>query len=53
MKRLLSLIALSILFAASYGQTNPKVAEMEQQRSKLEQAISESEQLLSTTQKGM
>jgi len=51
MKRLLSLIALSILFAASYGQTNPKVAEMEQQRSKLEQAISESEQLLSTTQK--
>lgn len=51
MPRLLTLIALSFLFTASYGQTNSKVAEMESQRSKLEQAISESEQLLSTTQK--
>ena len=34
MKRLLSLIALSILIAASYGQTNPTAAEREQQRSK-------------------
>ena len=51
MKHLLCLILTSCLIAAAYGQTNPKVAEMESQRSKLEQEICESEQLLSTTQK--
>lgn len=51
MKHLLCLILTSCLIATAYGQTNPKVAEMESQRSKLEQEISESEQLLSTTQK--
>lgn len=51
MKQLLCFILASCLVATAYGQTNSKVAEMESQRSKLEQAISESEQLLSTTQK--
>ena len=51
MNRLLSLIVLSFLFAVTYGQTNSKVAEMESQRSKLEQAISESKQLLTTAEK--
>ncbi len=51
MPRLLTLIVLSLLFTVSYGQTNSKVAEMESQRSKIEQAISESEQLLSTAKK--
>ena len=50
--RIISIIALSLLFiAATYGQTNSKVAEMESQRSKLEQEISESKQLLTTTEK--
>ena len=51
MNRLLCLILTSCLITLAYGQTNPKVAEMENQRSKLEQEISESEKLLSTTQK--
>lgn len=51
MNRLFCLIVTSLLITTAYGQTNPKVAEMESQRSKLEQAISESEQLLSSTQK--
>ena len=51
MKRILCLILTSCLIAIAYGQTNPKVKEMESQRSKLEQEISESEKLLSTTQK--
>ena len=51
MNRLFCLIVTSCLITTAYGQTNPKVAEMESQRSKLEQAISESEQLLSSTQK--
>ena len=51
MNRLLSLIALSFLFTVTYGQTNSKVAEMESQRSKLEQEISESKQLLTTAEK--
>ena len=51
MKHLFCFILTSCLIATAYGQTNSKVAEMESQRNKLEQAISESEQLLSTTQK--
>ena len=51
MKHLLTLILATCLIATAHGQTNAKVAEMENRRSKLEQAISESEQLLSTTQK--
>lgn len=43
------IFTLCITATIAYGQTNPKVAEMESQRSKLERAISESEQLLSTT----
>ncbi len=51
MKQLLCFILTSCLIATAYGQTNSKVAEMENQRNKLEQEISASEQLLSTTQK--
>lgn len=51
MKHLLALLIASCLVATTYGQTNPKVVEMESQRKKLEQQISQSEQLLSTTQK--
>ena len=51
MKHLFCLILTSCFILTAYGQTNPKVAEMESQRSKLEQEITESEQLLSTTQK--
>ena len=51
MKRLLYLVLVSCFVSFSYGQTNSKVKEMESQRSKLEQEISESERLLSTTQK--
>ena len=51
MNRLLVFFALSFLLATAYGQTNPKVAEMESQRSKLEQQISESKQLLTTAEK--
>ena len=51
MNRLLSLIVISFLFTTIYGQTNSKVAEMESQRSKLEQEISESKQLLTTAEK--
>ena len=49
--RFFSLIALSLLFTVSYGQTNAKVTEMESQRLKLEQEIAESNQLLTTAQK--
>ena len=51
MKRIFSLITLLLSFAIAYGQTNAKVAEMENQRSKLEQEISESKQLLTTAEK--
>ena len=51
MKHLLTLLIASCLVASTYGQTNPKVAEMESQRKQLELQISQSEQLLSTTQK--
>lgn len=51
MRKLLCLILASFFINFAYGQTNPKVKEMESQRNKLEQEISESEQLLSTTQK--
>lgn len=49
--RFLSIIALSFFVIATYGQTNSKVAEMESQRSKLEQEINESKQLLTTAEK--
>ena len=51
MNRIFSIIALSFLFIATYGQTNSKVAEMESQRSKLEKEISESRKLLTTAEK--
>ena len=51
MRKLLCLILASCFISFAYGQTNPKVKEMESQRNKLEQEISESEQLLSTAQK--
>lgn len=51
MKHVLCLILISFLLTTAYGQTNSKVAEMESQRSKLEQEISESKQLLSTAEK--
>ena len=51
MKRLFCLILTSCLITLTYGQTNPKVAEMESQRSKLEQEISASRQLLSSAEK--
>ena len=51
MKHVLCLILISFLVTTAYGQTNSKVAEMESQRSKLEQEISESKLLLSTAEK--
>ena len=51
MKHLLCLILASCFVALTYGQTNSKVKEMESQRNKLEQEISQSKKLLSTTQK--
>ena len=51
MKHIFCLILASFFIIFSYGQTNPKVKEMESERSKLEQEINESQQLLSTTQK--
>lgn len=51
MRRILCIIISSALFVFAYGQTNPKVKEMESQRSKLEQEISASQLLLSSTQK--
>ena len=51
MRQLLTLLIATCFVATAYGQTNPKVAEMESQRKQLEQQISQSEQLLSTTQK--
>lgn len=53
MKRILCLVLASVFISFTYGQTNPKVKEMESQRHKLEQEISESERLLSTTQKSV
>ena len=51
MKHIFCLILASFFITFAYGQTNPKVKEMESERSKLEQEINESQQLLSTTQK--
>lgn len=51
MSRFLTLLVFSFLFAVAYGQTNAKVEEMESQRSKLEQEISESKRLLTTAEK--
>lgn len=53
MKQLFCLIFALFLVATTYGQTNPKVSEMETKRCELEQSIKESEQLLSTTQKSV
>ena len=49
--RLFILIVLSLLITTAYGQTNSKVKEMESQRAKLEQEITESQQLLTTAKK--
>lgn len=49
--RLFILIVLSLLITTTYGQTNSKVKEMESQRAKLEQEITESQQLLTTAKK--
>lgn len=51
MRRILCIIISSALFVFAYGQANPKVKEMESRRSKLEQEISVSQLLLSSTQK--
>lgn len=51
MRRILSYIIASNFFILVYGQSNPKVKEMESQRTKLEQEISASQRLLSSTQK--
>lgn len=49
MRRVFLVIVVISFSLFSYGQTNPKVREMKIQRSKIEQEISESERLLSTT----
>lgn len=51
MRRLLCTIATLCTLACAYGQTNPKVKEMKEQRSRIEQEISDSKQLLSAAQK--
>lgn len=51
MRRSLCLILTLCMLTATYGQSNPKVKDMEQQRNRLEQQISESEKLLTSTQK--
>lgn len=51
MKKILLVIVALCISHLFYGQTNPKVREMENQRSKIEQEISESRRLLSTTKK--
>ena len=51
MKHLLCLILTSCFVVLTYGQVNSKVKEMESQRNRLEQEISQSKKLLSTTQK--
>lgn len=51
MKRLLCYIIAFVALNFTYAQTNPKVKEMESQRSKLEQQLAESRKLLSSAQK--
>lgn len=51
MKRLLCLLFCIATLIVTYAQSNAKVKEMESQRSRLEQELAESKQLLSSTQK--
>ena len=51
MKRIAQFTLLIFLVTIAHAQTNSKVKEMESQRTKLEQAITESKQLLTTAQK--
>lgn len=51
MKRLLSIIWISLLTLGLYGQTTPKIRQLEKQRKELHQQISESESLLQSTRK--
>lgn len=51
MKRLFCYIIVLCALTFTYAQTNPKVKEMENQRQKLEQQLSESRKLLSSAQK--
>ena len=50
MRRNLCFILTLCMLTATYGQNNPKVKDMEQQRNRLEQEISEAEKLLTSTQ---
>ena len=50
-KVLCSLVLVLFSAVCAYAQTNPKVKEMENQRSKIEKEISESRKLLSSSQK--
>lgn len=51
MKRLLGIIWISLLVLGLYGQTTPKIRQLEKQRKELHQQISESESLLQSTRK--
>ncbi|MBR5235332.1 MAG: peptidoglycan DD-metalloendopeptidase family protein [Bacteroidaceae bacterium] len=51
MKRILHTILALCLSVIAYGQTNPKVKEMTNQRAKIEQEISESQRLLTSAKK--
>ena len=53
MKRIFPTLLVLWLSVFAYGQSNPKVKEMEVQRNLIEQQISESKRLLSTTQKNV
>ena len=51
MKRILHTILALCISLLTYGQTNPKVKEMTNQRAKIEQEISESQRLLTSAKK--
>ena len=51
MNRTLLTIAFLLMSLLTYGQTNPKVKEMTNQRVKIEQEIAESKRLLSSAKK--
>ena len=51
MKRILHTILALCLSVMTYGQTNPKVKEMTNQRAKIEQEISESQRLPTSAKK--
>lgn len=53
MKRIFPTLLVLWLSVFAYGQSNPKVKEMEVQRNLIEQQITESKRLLSTTQKNV